>query len=155
MATALAFNSLLVPVDFSEPSQEVLQRAVQLVDGDEPTVLLVHVIDDELVTLMVSSGFGDRDDIVGRLRKQAEDKLASCALAIPNGVQSTHVVCVGVPFIEIIRKATDFAVDAIVMGRAGAGRQVGHLLFGSTAEHVLRGSTRPVIVLPNAPSPSS
>ena len=68
---------------------------------------------------------------------------------VPDGIEITRLVCVGTPFLEIIRKATDFAVDAIVMGRAGAGRQVGHLLFGSTAEHVIRGSTQPVIVLPN------
>ncbi|MCA9160501.1 MAG: universal stress protein [Planctomycetales bacterium] len=149
MAATLIFNSLLVPHDFSEPAQRVLQWAQQLIDGEEPSIILMHVIDEELVTMMVSNGFGDRDEIIAKLREQAERELDQCVSADLGKVEVKRFASVGVPFLEIIRKAKDFAVDAIVMGRAGAGQQVGHLLFGSTAEHVLRGSTRPVIVLPN------
>lgn len=149
MAAKLVFNSLLVPHDFSEPAQRVLLLAHQLVDGDDPSIILMHVIDEELVTMMVSNGFGDRDEIIAKLREQAERELDRCLSNDFGRVEVKRVASVGVPFLEIIRKAKDFAVDAIVMGRSGAGQQVGHLLFGSTAEHVLRGSTRPVIVLPN------
>ena len=149
MATALGFNSLLVPHDFSEPAQRVLIWAQRLVDGDEPSIILMHVIDEELVAMMVANGFGNRDDIVTKLRAQAEKQLDECLADDFGQIEVKRIACVGVPFLEIVRKAKDFAVDAIVMGRAGAGQQVGHLLFGSTAEHVLRGSTRPVIVLPN------
>ena len=149
MAATLVFNSLLVPHDFSEPAQRVLQWAIQLVDGEEPSIILMHVIDEELVAMMVSNGFGDRDEIIAKLRDQAERQLDQCLSDVFGKVEVKHFASVGVPFLEIIRKAKDFAVDAIVMGRSGAGQQVGHLLFGSTAEHVLRGSTRPVIVLPN------
>ncbi len=149
MAATLVFNSLLVPHDFSEPAQRVLLLAHQLVDGDEPSIILMHVIDEELVAMMVSNGFGDRDEIIAKLREQAERELDQYLSNDFGRVEIKRVTSVGVPFLEIIRKAKDFAVDAIVMGRAGAGQQVGHLLFGSTAEHVLRGSTRPVIVLPN------
>lgn len=149
MAATLIFNSLLVPHDFSEPAQRVLQVALELVGGDEPSIILMHVIDEELVEMMVSNGFGDRDTIIAKLREQAERELDQCLSGDLRKVEVKRFASVGVPFLEIIRKAKDFAVDAIVMGRAGAGQQVGHLLFGSTAEHVLRGSTRPVIVLPN------
>ena len=149
MAATLIFNSLLVPHDFSEPAQRVLQVALELVGGDEPSIILMHVIDEELVEMMVSNGFGDRDTIIAKLREQAERELEQCLSGDLRRVEVKRFASVGVPFLEIIRKAKDFAVDAIVMGRAGAGQQVGHLLFGSTAEHVLRGSTRPVIVLPN------
>lgn len=149
MSNKLVFNSLLVPHDFSEPAQRVLMWARRLVDGDEPSIILMHVIDEELVTMMVTNGFGNREDIVARLRAQAEKQLDDCLSDDFGQVEVKRVASVGVPFLEIVRKAKDFAVDAIVMGRAGAGQQVGHLLFGSTAEHVLRGSTRPVIVLPN------
>lgn len=149
MVATLVFNSLLIPHDFSEPAQRVLQQAIQLLDGEEPSIILMHVIDEELVAMMVSNGFGDRDEIIAKLREQAERQLDQCLSGDFGKVEVKRFASVGVPFLEIIRKAKDFAVDAIVMGRSGAGQQVGHLLFGSTAEHVLRGSTRPVIVLPN------
>lgn len=149
MGAMIDFNSLLVPHDFSEPAQRVLMWARRLVDGDDPSIILMHVIDDELVAMMVANGFGNRDDIITKLRAQAERRLDECLADDFGQVEVQRVASVGVPFLEIVRKAKDFAVDAIVMGRAGAGQQVGHLLFGSTAEHVLRASTRPVIVLPN------
>ncbi len=149
MAATLSFNSLLVPHDFSEPAQRVLLWARRLVDGDEPSIILMHVIDEELVAMMVANGFGNRDDIIAKLRSQAEKQLDECLSEDFGEVEVKRIASVGVPFLEIVRKAKDFAVDAIVMGSAGAGQQVGHLLFGSTAEHVLRGSSRPVIVLPN------
>lgn len=147
--SSIEFNSLLVPIDFSEPSRDAIEWAMRLVNGDDPSIILVHVIDEELVRTVVESGFGSRDEITDRLRKQAEAQLEGFPATPTEGVEVARLISVGTPFLEIIRKATDFAVDAIVMDRAGAGRQVGHLLFGSTAEHVLRGSTRPVIVLPN------
>ncbi len=150
MSEMMVFNSLLVPHDFSEPAQRVLMWARRLVDGDEPLIILMHVIDEDLVAMMVANGFGDRDDIIGRLRFQAEMHLKDCLSDDFGQVEVELVASVGIPFLEIIRKAKEFAVDAILMGRAGAGQQLGHLLFGSTAEHVLRGSTRPVIVLPNS-----
>ena len=146
---SIAFNSLLVPIDFSEPSRDALDWAMQLVSGDDRSIILVHVIDQELVETVVESGFGSRDEIINRLRQQGEEKLDGYPASVTDGVEISRLICVGTPFLEIIRKATDFAVDAIVMGRAGAGRQVGQILFGSTAEHVLRASNRPVIVLPN------
>ena len=59
------------------------------------------------------------------------------------------IICEGRPFMEILQKADDFAVDAIVMSKVGRRGKVEELLFGSTAEKVLRGSTKPVLVLPS------
>ncbi len=148
MTDKMEFNSLLVPHDFSEAAQRVFQWARNLVDGEEPSIILMHVIDEELVAMLESNQFGTRTEIIDKLRLQADLKLDKCLSEDFGKIDVKRIVSVGIPFLEITRKAKDFAVDAVVMGRAGAGQQVGHLLFGSTAEHVLRGCTRPVIVLP-------
>ncbi len=58
------------------------------------------------------------------------------------------IVSEGVPFLEILRKAEDFQVDAIMMGRFGHRGPIEKVLFGTTAEHVIRGTSRAVIVVP-------
>ena len=63
-------------------------------------------------------------------------------------VEVDIIVSEGPPFLQIIQKAQEFLADAIVMGRVGGGGRMEKLLFGSTAEKVLRASSRPVIVLP-------
>ena len=62
MPTTVEFNSLLVPIDFSQPSRDVLDWALQLVEGESPTLVLVHVVDAELVKTVVASGFGTEEE---------------------------------------------------------------------------------------------
>jgi nucleotide-binding universal stress UspA family protein len=50
--------------------------------------------------------------------------------------------------VEILRKAEDFQVDAILMGKHGVRGHIEKLLFGTTAERVIRGTSRAVIVIP-------
>ena len=142
------FNSLLVPVDFSEASGETFKQAVNLSGGDEPSVIVLHIIEEALIDLMSDNELGDRDELISTLRDRTEKQLAEFATTDQSVVQVTRIVSVGRPFLEIIRKSEDFDVDAIVMGKVGTGDQFEKLLFGSTAERVLRGSKRPVFVFP-------
>jgi len=146
--TEYSFNSLLVPVDFSDASENAFLQSQRLVGGDEPSIIALHVIDAALVELMSANGLGDPDELISRLRQGSEERLHSFAKAKDANIQITRVVSVGIPFLEIIRKSEDFAVDAIVMGKVGTGGRFEKLLFGSTAERVLRGTMRPVIVYP-------
>jgi nucleotide-binding universal stress UspA family protein len=149
MSNSTVFNSLLVPVDFSEAADGALKWAAGVVAGEEPTIVVLHVIDESLVSMLVENGFGSREEVEVRLREHAERELEQCLADARPDLQIDRIACVGTPFLEIIRKASDFAVDAIIMSGVGAGGGVEHLLFGSTAEKVLRGSKRPVVVLPN------
>ena len=57
-----------------------------------------------------------------------------------------RAIRVGHAFVEIIRYATDQAVDLIVMGTHGRG-PVRHLLLGSVAEKVVRKARCPVLTV--------
>jgi nucleotide-binding universal stress UspA family protein len=61
------------------------------------------------------------------------------------------MIVVGKPFGEILRVAADLDFQIIVIGTHGiGGEKIEELLFGSTAEKVLRGTRVPVICVPDA-----
>ncbi|MEQ8789241.1 MAG: universal stress protein [Pirellulaceae bacterium] len=151
MTARFEFNSLLVPIDFSPASQAALERALLLASGEGPVVILQHVVDTALVEFAVQHGWGAREDVVGEMRRRAEEELAELQKSASEAVEIDVIVSEGVPFLEILQKADDFAVDAIVIGKIGARGALEKLLFGTTAEKVLRGSRRPVVVLPITP----
>ena len=153
MSSRSVFKNLLVPTDFSDASQEAIERALELVEGDQSLMILLHVIDESLVEMIASHEFAERDEIVRKIRTTANQQLAACKESVDTNVEIETIVSVGKPFLEIIRKADDFAVDAIVMGKVGRRGRFEELLFGSTAEQVLRGSRRPVFVLPSTLHP--
>ncbi len=144
----IELNSLLVPVDFSTTSKSAFEHALHLTTGDDPVIILLHVIDTASIELMAALDLGTNDEILARLRKRAETEMAAYGKPADNSVDVQNIICEGVPFFEIIRKADELLVDAIVMGKFGARGRIEKLLFGTTAERVIRGSTRPVITLP-------
>jgi nucleotide-binding universal stress UspA family protein len=144
------FNSLLVPTDFSDASRAAFDWALRCTDGDESVIIVLHVLDESLIEMIASHEFAPRDEVARRMRSHAEEQLAEYKKSAYEGVEIDAIVAGGLPFLEIIRKADDFAVDAIVMGRVGTRRHFEKLLFGSTAEKVLRGAGRPVVVLPQS-----
>jgi universal stress protein A len=139
-------NSLLVPVDFSESSKNAFAKAMHLAKGDDAVVILLHVIDTAITEMTSASEMGTREDIVAKLRQRAEREMVAYETPAGITVQVQTIICEGVPFFEIVRKADELLVDAIVIGKFGERGE--KLLFGTTAERVIRGSTRPVITLP-------
>jgi glycine betaine transporter len=141
-------NTLLVPIDFSPISRGVFLQALQLARGDDAAVLLLHAIDPTLVDFAVGMGLGTREAILETARARAQRELDEWKAGAAQQVDVQTIVSEGVPFLEILRKAEDFQVDAILMGRFGTRGPIEKLLFGTTAERVIRGTTRAVIVVP-------
>ena len=142
------FNTLLVPVEFSDNSKSAFAQAIGLVSGDNPVLILLHVIDPSLAKFAEAHDLGSREEITHRMRERAEAQLQEYVDTCPDEIEVDSIISEGLPFLEILQKADDFAVDAIVMSRLGRRGKVEDLLFGSTAEKVLRGSNKPVLVLP-------
>jgi nucleotide-binding universal stress UspA family protein len=76
--------------------------------------------------------------------KEELDKLA--ASEIPDTVKVKTIIKTGKPFLEIIETAADENVDIIIIATHGhSGME--HILFGSTAEKVVRKAPCPVLTL--------
>ena len=139
---------ILVPIDFSPCSLNALRVAIGMASPDGDLTLL-HVIDEHFVDDAVAAGLGTSEDIRGRLREQAEGSFVNMLEDIDHqGVNIEKMTVVGSPFIEILKIARDLDLPMIVMGVKGRSTPPEEILFGSTAERVLRGSRVPVLCVP-------
>ena len=139
---------MLVPVDFSECSLNAVRVAVGIAapDGD---LTLLHVIDERFVNDGVAAGLGASDEITARLRERADADFATLLEGLETGeVSVERMVVIGVPFVEILKITRDLDLPMIVMGTRGRSVPPEEVLFGSTAEKVLRGARVPVLCVP-------
>lgn len=144
----LTSPEILVPIDFSECSVNALRVAIGMAapDGD---LTLLHVIDQQFIDDAVSSGLGSSEDIRARLKEQAEGNFAAMLEGVDAGqLDIEKMIVVGLPFVEILKIARDLDLPMIIMGVRGRSTPPEELLFGSTAEKVLRGSRVPVLCVP-------
>lgn len=144
----LKAQDMLVPVDFSESSVNAVRVALQIAapDGD---VTLLHVVDEGFVNESVMVGTGTSEEITEKMRRRAEDDFAKLLSEVEaGGVAIEHMIVVGSPFVEILKIARDLDLPLIVMGVRGRSTPPQELLFGSTAEKVLRLARVPVLCVP-------
>jgi nucleotide-binding universal stress UspA family protein len=144
-------EDILVPVDFSSNSLRALDFATSLVDpGGE--ICLLHVVDADFVARLSEEGFGDAEAAIAQLRQGAEWRLQEIVQSRAGpGPRIESMVVVGKPFAEILRVAADLDFAMIVLGARGRRQgDIEELLFGSTAEKVLRAARLPVVCVPAA-----
>jgi len=144
----LTSPEILVPIDFSPCSDNALRVAIGMA-APEGDLTLLHVIDEHFVEDAVAAGWGSAEDIRTRLREQAEASFTNILAGIETGnVNIEKMIVIGIPFVEILKIARDLDLPMIVMGVRGRSTPPEELLFGSTAEKVLRGTRVPVLCVP-------
>src|SRR5262249_40554788 len=145
----MKIEDILVPIDFSTGSLRALDYALAMVDpGGE--VYLLHVVDADFLTRVSEEGFCDAETARTQMQGKAEEQLRKiareCSLV---NVRLESMVVVGKPFAEILRIAADLDFSLIVMGIRGQHQgRIEEILFGSTAEKVLRAAHIPVVCVP-------
>ncbi len=133
-ACTATFSRVLVPMDCSPEAMRAV-RVLSSFEGITREVLLVHVIENikDLDALEEQ-----REEVLQMLRK------------IGVGLKGFDVRCrvvEGIPSDEISRLALIEEVTLIMMTARGGGI-IEELLLGSTAENVLRKTTKPVLLIP-------
>ena len=143
------FKHILCPTDFSETASNALKYACDLTGQYDAELHLLHVLPDPVAALtaygpVVSAIPADWEET---MRNQANEQLAKLLdKDWEKGKRVRRAVTEGVPFAEIIRYATENAIDLIVMGTHGR-TGFNHFLLGSEAEKVVRKSTCPVLTI--------
>jgi universal stress protein E len=145
----MQFKDILVPVDFSPGSLRAIEFAFSLIEPDGE-ICLLHVIDSDFVAKLSEEGFLEAEAAIDKLRKKSEERLAEAAQRTPSAtIQVDTMVVVGYPFAEILRVANDLYFETIVLSIRGKKQgSIEGLLFGSTAEKVLRGAQIPIFCVP-------
>jgi nucleotide-binding universal stress UspA family protein len=145
----MKIEDILVPIDFSPGSLRALDYALAMVDPDGE-VYLMRVVDADFLARVSEEGFCDVETARAQLRRKAEEQLQDIVrkLSLLN-VRIESMVVVGKPFAEILRIAADLHFSLIVMGIRGRHQGgIEEILFGSTAEKVLRAARIPVVCIP-------
>jgi nucleotide-binding universal stress UspA family protein len=141
---------ILVPTDFSEPSDAALDYATALARTVGASLHLLHVFDDAYASasaLAVEMYAPIPADLRERLLEEGKARLRERAIALDDqGIHATAAVYTGPPAAAIADYAAAQRIDLIVMGTHGRGG-VAHLLLGSVAERVVRTAPCPVLTV--------
>jgi nucleotide-binding universal stress UspA family protein len=147
----LTLKIVLVPTDFSEPSESALRYGKAMAEAFGASLHVVHVMEDLLAhawaaEVYVSSMPQLRDEI----EKESRQRLGALLSETERQrLRAETALLAGNPFLEIIRYAKAHGVDLIVMGTHGRG-PIAHMLLGSVAEKVVRKSPCPVLTVREA-----
>jgi nucleotide-binding universal stress UspA family protein len=149
----MKIRSILLPTDFSECGNFALSYGSSLARMFEASLICIHVI-EPMVPTVGYSGMTEplpMADISDQLEDSAERELPKIAERKEcAGLQIEQLIVHGEAASEIVRVANERKVDLIVVsshGRTGLGR----ILFGSTAEAVVRHASCPVLVVKPVP----
>lgn len=142
-----AFTKILVATDFSDCSEEACAYALTLARKFDASLQVLHVI-NEPVDLR---GFYVPHISFEQLEKEIADGAATmldtfCKENLAEFSNFTTTVVTGVPFEEINRIAQEHDASLIVIGTHGRSG-LDHLIFGSTAERVVRSAPCPVLTI--------
>jgi len=139
------FKRILVPIDFSAPSDAALAYAKTLAGHFDATLRLLHVADPTFLRAVVADP-GNRDTAVlnrlDDLLSDAEHRRFRVVSAVEHSEAAAD---------EIVRYAHLKDIDLIVMGTHGR-TGVAHVLLGSVAETVVRNASCPVLTLRSTPT---
>ena len=139
---------ILVPVDFSECSVNAV-RAAAGVAAPDGEITLLHVINEHFIDDAVVAGLGTSEEITARLRERAEADVSGMLEGLETSeVKVAQMIVIGIPFVEILKITRDLDLPMIVIGIRGRSTPPEDVLFGSTAEKVLRGTRVPVLCVP-------
>jgi nucleotide-binding universal stress UspA family protein len=140
-------SHILVPTDFSPPSDAALTRAKDLAQKYGAQVSLLHVVTDpRAIGVWTPEVYVPADAATQeRLLREAKERLES---QLTEDERSRFAVTiearVGDVAEHILEIAREQKVDLIVMGTHGR-HGLAHLLLGSVAERVLRNGPCPVL----------
>lgn len=144
------FTRILVPTDFSAPSDDALDlaRVLQLRFG--ASIHLLHVLDEEQTVgpLGAEVFVTEAPEVRAARLRDARERLShrvSAADRASGRVRSE--VLFGPVAGTIVHHADDNGFDLIVMGTHGR-TGLAHLLIGSVAERVIRSAACPVLTTP-------
>lgn len=137
---------ILVPVDFSEHAQPVIDWAVHLAQVHGSAVLLLHVYHLPVEFEQMEGAYLPQDFWDG-VREDAARGLEDYAAPIrEQGIAVETLVRDGYPATVIEEEASAEDADLIVIGTRGRSG-IKHLLLGSIAERVVQHAPCPVLTV--------
>ena len=144
----MPYKRIICPVDFSNSALTAFETAVEMAQRDSAELLLLHVIEGRpvLSEWFPTHSLGEMTVHMEEKAHQAVNTLLVCTAPKTNKLAVATIIVNGVPFVEILKQATTWKADLIVLGATGAA-SVDEIIFGSTAERVLKRAACSVLVV--------
>lgn len=143
----IQLQRILVPIDFSEFSKNALKYAIPFARQFGASVDLLYVVEPAIYPADFSFGQVGFPNVEEELRKRGTEELETLMKKeIGRRLPARFSVRTGKPFYEINQYAKEEDVDLIIIATHGHSG-VEHILFGSTAEKVVRKAPCPVLVV--------
>jgi nucleotide-binding universal stress UspA family protein len=141
-------ETIVVPLDLTEPLEEMAEWAIEWAERAQARLVFFHVLPPVHAyaspVFIEPSTFDEQYNVA---RKYAEERMRSLAArARERGVEATVHVRLGTPAEEILSLAQDFGAGLIIVGTHGR-KGLAHVILGSTAEKVVRLAQCPVFVV--------
>ena len=143
----MSFDTVLFATDFSESSDHAFEYAIMLSRKFGSKLVLIHVINEpvDLRGFYVPHiSFDKLEEEIEQGAWKVMDKF--CRTHLKDYEKHECHVVPGIPYEEIIKKGEEVNADLIIMGTHGR-TGFDHVLFGSTAEKVVRKSPIPVMTI--------
>jgi nucleotide-binding universal stress UspA family protein len=139
------FDTILFANDFSENSEHAFDYALTMAKKFEAKLIIIHVINEpvDLRGFYVPHiSFENLEKEIAESAEKMMDKF--CRTKIKDFSKFETMVISGIPYEEIIKQAEELNAGLIVLGTHGR-KGLDHILFGSTAERVVRNAPCPVM----------
>jgi nucleotide-binding universal stress UspA family protein len=144
------YQQILVPIDGSPTSRHGLDEAIRVAKLTHGRLRLLHVIDELSFALAMDAYAGYAGDWLNVLRENGGRLLdEAVATAQAAGIEADQVLCdsfAGSVHEVVNAEAAKWPADLIVLGTHGR-RGVGRVVMGSSAEHILRYASVPVLLI--------
>jgi nucleotide-binding universal stress UspA family protein len=142
-------KKLMVAVDFSEYSSNIMDYAGRLAEDLGAELLFVNVINQRDIDMVKQvTMHTDKITVKGYIEGLIEDRTGQMQNLLKetncSRIPNRFVIKKGVPFVKLIETANEEKVDMVIMGTKGRGN-IASILMGSQAEKMFRHCPVPLL----------
>lgn len=138
---------ILFPTDFSEGALNALPYAVDMAKSYGAKLYMLHVIYDIATASGLHVPHVSVDEMYKELDASARKELDKFGMDKRGDIKDVECTVIrGIPYEEILKFAQEKNIDLIIIGTHGR-KGLDRVLFGSTAERVVRNASCPVLTV--------
>ncbi len=143
-------KKILVPLDFSDVTDHVVDEAQRMARQTGAKTWLIHVVapEPDFIGYEVGPAY-IRDSIARNLRDQHQRLQQYQERFAAEGLEAKALLLSGVPTRKILTEMDRVGPDLVIIGSHGHGALY-HLMMGSVATSIVKHAACPVLIIPAA-----
>ncbi|MDY6845095.1 MAG: universal stress protein [Thermodesulfobacteriota bacterium] len=140
-------KKILFPCDLTEHTSKILPYVLSISEKYNSMIYILHVVDDISKWCNVSVPHVSANLFLKEVLSCSKESLEKfCNEQLKDIPNVQRKIAVGYPATEILKTIESAHIDLVIMGTHGR-KGLEHMIFGSVAEHVLKKSSVPVLII--------